>query len=408
MMHTSVKHENNFNEEETYFKSLKWYFAMKKQYDVEELAVSGYMRKMEKSILQNNIPIPIHQICYRFYRSYLRLGIAYGYTRTTHYGIMNVHSKYITDYNPSTDEESKSNRFHYMSSRMHCWIPNISDALINLPDLYKHPKSHIYSYDGIFGKWIDETSYDDYDHPYFILLPPHIQQTYNYKILKSNWSIAPTSAKFCFALYCKERNSIYSEHNGALYELQLAKIKDLNFKFSLIERANDGWEHNPHNYLTMEYLVNTDSLFGISCGGRPCINYGNQYRKCGIYSFKNKKWTFVKSYEYIPTQRYTYFECATCFDGNSNTVYLQDSVGNTGQYDCIKDKWKNIACTQQVLSSRLGVLWIDTNNSNCLVWANSNEPKEITIKKMDVRSNNRKWVNMYEPIDVDYPVKLFH
>ena len=70
-------------------------------------------------------------------------------------------------------------------------------------------------------------------------------------------------------LVCDERNAIYAEHDGKLYELKFSDISDTDFHFTEIHGA-DLWSDNKNQvwestYLQMECMPKSDQLFAMKC-----------------------------------------------------------------------------------------------------------------------------------------------
>ena len=385
----------------------------------QELLLSGFIRAIEVLLannLLNVIPDAIFLLCYQFYLSSMQLGIVYrqkafGYTRSgriVKYGIMDTQSQNIIHYD-----------FAIIDS------PNIScEYLINnifnklSPQFFtKHNYKQLQISDAIFCKYQSPLSLNILSKPSkraCILLFKN--NKYKNSIIQyvSNKMIHD----FRFIMYCDDRNSIYAEYEGLLYELKLSDIIDHEFEFVELNTGSRFWANCSAKgfiqvYLRLEYIQGTGKLFGIECRSIELYKEYHaswmeethdklQNTKCGIYDFDTNKWKKVATFEYKWAD--DEFACISTYDERLNVIYIQTNIGYTAKYDCDKDEWEiifwnKIGMPMTSGAKEMGKLWLE---QDVLKWAMQNGCGKIMALDMSLSEEDRKWVKVSDGIKPDF------
>eukprot|EP01084_Bolivina_argentea_P089290 161140_1 len=395
------------------------------------LIVAGYIHDIEvllKNRLITVMPDDIIFLCYQFYKHCTRLAITYknntddnGYREIPHFGIMDIQSKYISHIQPFNSSPMSHKVLLNISyaARLSCYIPNITF------NTEFERLTHNGSNDAIFGAFVGKSKYGsgrkdskEYVYPCFSLFSSHNYETDDvyYHIISKR-----KMCGFKRALYCKERNSIFGEFEGILYELKLANVTDLNFRFKkLYSKQPQIWNHHrmwkySQKYLVMEYMNDMDRIFGISCHSSRQMRRprgGNGQIKCGLYDFKLNRWNDICSFKYESNPSIgNVFSCKTCYDRKQNFIYMKSNIGHTARYDGNENKWQifiNTKFGRNHRKEQLDSLWIDKQNANILYCAHIEDEsidrsdngyapnKKIVFKQLDLRMHCMEWMKIDE------------
>ena len=371
----------------------------------EQLLVTGFLRAIEFLLannLMNVIPDGLLLLCYQFYKSCIKLGIIYHGQpppasesstydkRKTGYGVMDIVSRSIMHYS-------------FIDN-----YPNVSDELLINDICQKIPKQFFEENKYHRDKIIDGIICKLGKHPCILLLE---QNDHKNRII--HYLSNATMPRFKDMLYCDERNSIFAEYNGILYQLKLSDIIDNNFEFMMIKDGADFLHCSCHSgtYLKLEYLQGMDKLFGIRCTSNPFFVQKymvHQERQCAIYDFDKNEWNNIAPFKYEWNNGLDKFACITAYDENLNVIYMQSNIGYTAKYDCNKDEWiillnenkkKDVNYVYVANTVRgMGKLWIE---GDVLKWIKRSKRGEIMVLDLSVCEEDRKWVKESDPINYD-------
>ena len=375
----------------------------------EELLISGFIHAIEVLLINNLlnvIPDAISLLCYQFYRSYMKLGIAYRgkFPKSINrFGIMDIQSHNIVHYEFNNDPPEIS--FEYL-------INNICDKL-SKEFLTKNNYQPLTIYDGIFCKyhWHNNDAYQTWTCPCILLLEQNKEEN---KIIRYNSN--KTMPDFRIMMYCDDKSSIYAESDGILYELNLSTIIDYNFEFIQINDGSVFWKDCASSwmnqvYLKLEYIQSTDRLFGIKCHSVPWLRLRSEWNEdtynqdqeiqCGIYDFDTNQWKEAVPFKY--KWKNDEFSCITAYDTRLNVIYMQSNNGYTAKYDCNEDEWEILLWEKIGMLivkgvEEMGKLWVE---GNTLKWAKRMDCGEIIALDLSVSKKDRQWVKESDAIKTD-------
>ena len=234
----------------------------------EQLVVAGYLRKVEVLLvnnLMNVIPHDIFKLCCQFYKSMIKLGIAYCTSsdrpNIDSYAIMDICSKQITHYTFIKIPDCLSMQ-PLTSPALSLLINNITHKLPNY-SITEHKINNV-PIDGILCRQTERSQYPPKYFPCFLFLGQSKKENKILYALKSTEKIQ----NFRILLFSEKRNIIYGTLKGNLYELKVSDIIDNHFQFiqlndRYIHKINNGKKFVKGEFLKMEYIERNDEILII-------------------------------------------------------------------------------------------------------------------------------------------------
>ncbi len=386
------------------------------------LLVHAFILDMEEEMsltraeYSNIIPITVRDIIYQYSKTPIRIFIK----NTTDIHSIDVTSSYnpsisfnrinLKDINknPKYDLSIPLNSYYRAQNKFdtsYCYIPYISQLL----PTYKNNIDGVHgTYDGIFTtrKLCNSSA-----SPYFLLFQPNTCYDHIFE------SSIPISTKISDFIYCGDEYGIIGVHNDiystSLFQLKLSDIKNEHFQFNMLPDPDDGeipiWTDSNEQKLSMLWLKSDDCLFAI--GSKKFVANNGYYRECGIYDFTDNTWMKISALM-SKGEMGGDFECGLINTYNDRyKTYLVSNLGNTAQYDFVKDLWINLysdCIPHNMCFPKAPTVWINDDEPNILYCIAHNDKycRFLSCRYFDVRVYRRKWINCMNNVELQFKNNL--